>query len=293
MDRRIDGWTDLDGHERLPLEQCRGSAHWSLLRLSLVVVSLGFASSMANANESCPPTRHASFDLVRVFARSNLAFTEGLIFYRGSLIEGTGPDQEPAAINRIDVRTGTVTKLATAPRGAFQEGLTQLGEELVPISWKERTVFFWDPRSWRVRRKGVLPLKEGWGVATAGRQLIVSYGMNELSLVEPKPLKVTRRFKLVDPEGKSHSPNELEVVGDAVYANDFLTANILKIDIQSGCIAATIDLSSLYGQLTPEELEHVHGDKNYVLNGIAYDPAEQVFYLTGKRWPKVFVVRFR
>ncbi|HZI63656.1 MAG TPA: glutaminyl-peptide cyclotransferase, partial [Thermoanaerobaculia bacterium] len=29
-----------------------------------------------------------------------------------------------------------------------------------------------------------------------------------------------------------------------------------------------------------------------VLNGIAYDPERKVFYLTGKRWPKLFEVRF-
>lgn len=28
-----------------------------------------------------------------------------------------------------------------------------------------------------------------------------------------------------------------------------------------------------------------------VLNGIAYDEANQVFYLTGKNWPKMFKVK--
>ena len=29
-----------------------------------------------------------------------------------------------------------------------------------------------------------------------------------------------------------------------------------------------------------------------VLNGIAYDPDAETFYLTGKWWPKMFEVRF-
>jgi glutamine cyclotransferase len=29
-----------------------------------------------------------------------------------------------------------------------------------------------------------------------------------------------------------------------------------------------------------------------VLNGIAWNPSDKLFYLTGKNWPKMFAVRF-
>ena len=36
------------------------------------------------------------------------------------------------------------------------------------------------------------------------------------------------------------------------------------------------------------------GDRNgsEVLNGIAYNPTTETFYITGKWWPKMFEVRF-
>ena len=33
-------------------------------------------------------------------------------------------------------------------------------------------------------------------------------------------------------------------------------------------------------------------DPNAVLNGIAYNPESQSFFITGKLWPKLFEVKF-
>ena len=60
--------------------------------------------------------------------------------------------------------------------------------------------------------------------------------------------------------------NELECVGDYVYANVWQTDRIVKIDKKSGRVVSDIDASNLF---PPAERP---ADPNAVLNGIAYNP---------------------
>ena len=76
--------------------------------------------------------------------------------------------------------------------------------------------------------------------------------------------------------------NELECVGDAIYANIWQSDEILRIDAESGRVTAVIDASSLLTRV-----ESIRAD---VLNGIAYRPETETFLLTGKLWPQVFEV---
>jgi glutamine cyclotransferase len=77
--------------------------------------------------------------------------------------------------------------------------------------------------------------------------------------------------------------NELECVGDQIYANVWKTSRILRIE-KSGRVSAVIDASNLPVS-RPD-------DPDAVLNGIAYLPATRRFLLTGKLWPSMFEVTF-
>ena len=57
------------------------------------------------------------------------------------------------------------------------------------------------------------------------------------------------------------------------------------IDIRSGNVVGEIDISHLRRELKNNPTAEVS-------NGIAYNKDEDVFYLTGKNWNKIFVVRF-
>jgi hypothetical protein len=50
----------------------------------------------------------------------------------------------------------------------------------------------------------------------------------------------------------------------------------------SGCIEASADLGSLWRSMTEADKKQVTGSEQNVLNGIAYDKASGVFYVTGK-----------
>jgi glutaminyl-peptide cyclotransferase len=256
--------------------------------LILLVLSAG----IANAQTECKTPQRLSFKVERSFTRSISGFTEGLIFENGYLLESTGPEfhKEKPAINKINVVTGEVSELAQAPDDVFEEGLTRLGDNLVEVTWKDKKIFVWDLKTWSF---SILqsPLEQSWGISTYKNKLLVGYGKDEFSIIDPKTLQITKIIELHDPLGIKHRPNELEVAGNFLYANDFQTPNILKIDLETGCLVGNLDLSALYNMLTPEELKVINADtRNYVLNGIAYDPSENIFYITGKRWSRVFVI---
>ena len=81
--------------------------------------------------------------------------------------------------------------------------------------------------------------------------------------------------------------NELECVGDHVYANAWNTDFIFRIDKFTGVITGLIDASGL---LTDAEKANLAGGS--VLNGIAYNPESDTFFITGKQWNKLFEVVF-
>jgi glutamine cyclotransferase len=78
--------------------------------------------------------------------------------------------------------------------------------------------------------------------------------------------------------------NELEWIKGYVWANVWQTDDIVIIDPKNGKVVAQLDLTGL---LKPED----RTGKEDVLNGIAYDAANDRIYITGKNWPKLFWIR--
>ncbi len=77
--------------------------------------------------------------------------------------------------------------------------------------------------------------------------------------------------------------NELECVGSTIWANVWLTDQIVAFDVTDGRVVMVVDASGL-----PIDRSVLGPDA--VLNGIAHDPESGRFLLTGKRWPWLFEV---
>jgi glutamine cyclotransferase len=78
--------------------------------------------------------------------------------------------------------------------------------------------------------------------------------------------------------------NELEYAYGYVWANIWLADDIVQIDPQTGKVVAFYNFASLYPSSKRMNVDQV-------LNGIAFDPVEDVFYLTGKWWPEYYKVK--
>jgi glutamine cyclotransferase len=76
--------------------------------------------------------------------------------------------------------------------------------------------------------------------------------------------------------------NELEYIHGEVYANIWQTEKIAIINPQTGTVRAWIDMNGI------RNWENLYaGD---VLNGIAYDAAEDRLFVTGKLWSLLFQI---
>jgi glutaminyl-peptide cyclotransferase len=112
----------------------------------------------------------------------------------------------------------------------------------------------------------------------------MSDGTSILTIRRPNDFSIIRTVVVTLDGQRLDQLNELECVGNDVYANVWMRDLIVRIDRTSGRVTQRIDAPNL---LSP--LERQGAD---VLNGIAYDPADRTFLITGKLWPKLFRVRF-
>jgi glutaminyl-peptide cyclotransferase len=165
----------------------------------------------------------------------------------------------------------------------FAEGLALVDDHLVQITWKEGTAFVYDAETFDVIDE-LTYAGEGWGLCSDGERLVMSDGSATLTFRDPESFEATGRVEVTLDGGAVERLNELECVGDRVYANVYQTDRIVEIDPSTGAVTAVIDAA----ELTTAETNPDHD----VLNGIAYDPATESFWLTGKWWENRYRVQF-
>jgi glutaminyl-peptide cyclotransferase len=239
--------------------------------------------------QSCADPQRLNFQITGKIVRSDIGFTQGLEFRDGQLYESTGRIGGDTRLNTISL-TGQVKTLDDLGTSVFGEGLTILNNEIFQLTWQDHQVFVYDMAG-KMKREMRNP-RDGWGLTNDGTRLIFSDGGESIYYTDPKTFAINRTVRLKTRQpGPVLGLNELEYVRGKIYGNIFTTRLIVRLDPSSGCIEAVSDLGILWNAMTPDERSHAEGPDN-VLNGIAYDAATDVFYLTGKLWKTIFTGRF-
>jgi len=235
------------------------------------------------------PRWHAQ--VVTQYPHDVWAFTEGLLLHNGELYESTGVPGY-SSLRHVHLTTGMVTQGVHMGDQDFGEGLAVAGDRLVQLTYRQQIAYVYDLASF----KPIGEYKytgEGWGLCFDGKNFIMSNGSNELTLRDPVTFAVLSTIPVTLDGNPQAKLNELECVGDLIYANVFGTPSIVEIG-RDGVVRKVIDLPDLLTQHDREclGLGIPHGQDYAVLNGIAYDPADGTFLVTGKLWPKMFRVKF-
>lgn len=140
--------------------------------------------------------------------------------------------------------------------------------------------------------------REGWGLTSIVRDdreyytMYMSDGSSKLFELDGSNFNVLRTIEVTDERGQPlEMINELEYAKGFIYANVWHTDDIVKIDPNTGEVVMRYSVPELvYAEENYQIATRRYSDHN-VLNGIAYDPTEDVFYLSGKRWHLVFKVK--
>jgi glutaminyl-peptide cyclotransferase len=255
----------------------------ALALLAGVALCIGLGAHVAPADSAVPTALRA--DVLESYPHDPEAFTQGLLLHDGALYESTGLYGR-SSLRQVELNTGKVLRRVDLPPDLFGEGLALAGGKLVQLTWREGVAPTYDLATFA--RNGQFTYGgEGWGLCFDGTQFIQTDGSHRLTFRDPATFAVTRQLAVTQQGQPVTELNELECLGDRVYANIWLTDRIVEISPLNGAVRATIDASGL---LTPGERAALNRDA--ILNGIAYDPASQTFLLTGKLWPKLFRVRF-
>lgn len=247
-------------------------------------------ASGSRAAEPSPPREVAApaaipvdgYEVVRVLPHDSSSFTQGLAFDAGELLESQG-EYGRSSLRVVDLETGTVARKIAVDARYFAEGLTALGGFVYQLTWKEGVCLVYERHD--LRLAGTLPIAgEGWGLATDGKQLIVSDGSDVLRFCDPATMRVARTLAVKALGRAQHQINELEWVRGEIWANVWHSDRIARIDPATGEVKRYLDLTGL---LPASERPHAES----VLNGIAWDARGDRLYVTGKRWPKLFEIR--
>jgi glutamine cyclotransferase len=239
---------------------------------------------VANSNSTAGRVPVYGYEVVNTFPHDAAAFTQGLVFHDGALVESTGLEGH-STLRRVELQTGKVLQKVDVPRYFFAEGLTLFAGKLYQLTWKGEKGFVYDPQTFQ--KTGEFPYEgEGWGLTHDADSLILSDGSDRLRFIDPNGYKVKRTVSVTDGGRPVEELNELEYVKGEIYANVWHENRVARIDPQTGRVVGWIDLAGL---LRPGDAP----DPEAVLNGIAYDESGDRLFVTGKLWPKLFEVRLK
>jgi glutamine cyclotransferase len=250
-------------------------------------------------NESViPAPANLNYAVMNSFPHDTAAFTQGLEFYKGILMESTGL-MGKSSLRKVDVKTGKVLSQINMSKEIFAEGITILNDTLYQLSWQNHEVYVYNLKTGLQKINTLAWSGEGWGITNDGTQLIISDGSDKLYFVEPRTLKLKKVLSVRDQYGAVNNLNELEMIEGYIFANRWQYDYILKIDPSTGLVIATLGMKDFLKRNTKKDLSYLDvpgstaQQSGAVLNGIAYNKEKKTIFITGKLWPEVFEIRLQ
>jgi glutaminyl-peptide cyclotransferase len=230
------------------------------------------------------------YKVLNVFPHDTAAYTEGFLFHDGQLFESTGHTSSfPSSrslFGVVDLKNGHIdAKVEIDKNKYFGEGIVFLKGKVFQLTDTTRIGFMYDEKTYK-KLGNFYYDGEGWGLTTNGSYILMSNGSSTIFYRDPSSFKVVKSLGVTDNNGPVQNINELELINGFLYANQWLTDYILKIDTTNGKVVGRLDLSRLKAEV---KIKNPFSEET---NGIAYDPQKNKIYVTGKRWPLIYEIQF-
>jgi glutaminyl-peptide cyclotransferase len=236
----------------------------------------------------CKPGKESAanvipYTVMKVFPHDKTAFTQGLVIEYGRLFESTG-QEGTSWIAEVDIASGKQDKKVILDSMYFGEGITILGNKIYQLTWKSKRGFVYDVNTFQKLNEFTYD-HEGWAITHNGRNLVVSDGTHNIHFLDTATLKEVSVLEVKENSIPVDKLNELEYIDGYLFANRWMTNEVLKIDPASGEVIGKLDLSQLAVEANQSN------PSVDVLNGIAYEKKSGMLLVTGKWWPFLFALR--
>ena len=229
-----------------------------------------------------------TYKVIAKIPHDTSAYVEGLEYHDGFFYEGTG-EKGNSYLKKVDVKSGKTIQQVKLDTAYFGEGITVIDNKILQITWNEKTAFEYDKNSFKLIKQFPFSVGQaGWGLAFDGEKILNSDGTNTIYFLDKNTYKQLGSIDVYDDKGPRDSINELEYIDGKIYANVYLTNDIVIINPKTGAIEGKIDLTGLF---SPTYFKTDGERMNNVLNGIAYDKVTKRLFVAGKKWPYIFEIQ--
>ncbi|MFK8048131.1 MAG: glutaminyl-peptide cyclotransferase [Halioglobus sp.] len=219
--------------------------------------------------------------IVRMVDHDPSAFTQGLAYHDGQLYESTGLTNS-SSLRKLSVETGEIEKIRPMPEH-WAEGIAYKNGEIVQLTWTSMKAFVFGADKFDALRSYELD-GEGWGLTSSDTGFISTDGSERL-IFRDDAFTVTGTLEVKINGFALKWLNDLVFAQGTVFINRLGDASIYQVSLLTGSVISIIDCSILLDKVSPLGPEDV-------LNGIAYIADREEFVVTGKRWDKLFFLRF-
>lgn len=267
-----------------------------------VLAVFAFALAGCSSDSDVPPSNAAGapgcephtpveldIEVVRRLPHDTSAYTQGLVVRDDEVLEGTGLVGE-STLRTLDLNTGEETARSELPPEVFGEGVALVEGDIVQLTWKDGVAYRWNDAGTEVLEEFSYD-GEGWGLTTLpDATLAMSDGTDMIQLRDPETFEVLSRHQIGRVDGSADLLNELDFDGDSLWANQYRSDDLLRIDPECWVVDGIVDLSPLADEAraAAEQAD----ERIDVTNGVAHIPGTDRYLVTGKWWPTIYEVRF-
>lgn len=268
------------------------------MRIQIATIALFISSSLlfscgdSGNREATKPEKNDStqmeYTILSVLPHNPEAYTQGLVVHNGKILESTG-QSGTSWIAEVNLGSGEHDKKVILDKQYFGEGITVLNNKIYFLTYTTKVGFVYDANTYaKIKEFEFDPaIKQGWGITTDEKNLIVSDGTSKIHFLDTTTLKVVRSIPVRQGGILIDNVNELEYINGYIFANIYQTNRIIKIDPATGNVVGKLDFSAI-----GNEIRSLYPNAD-VLNGIAYDKKTKAILLTGKLWPRAYLVRIK
>lgn len=254
----------------------------------LAMISLASCGGHKSKIETVRDSLALTYTVVNTLPHNIEAFTEGLVVYNDKILESTGQNNH-SWIAEVNPGSGEQDKKIILDGQYFGEGITVLNNKIYQLTYKHKIGFIYDAKTYK--QIGEFPYhtstSEGWAITHDNTNLIINDGSDHLYYLDTAKFNIVKTISVTENGNRLKKLNELEFVNGYIYANVWETNIIVKIDPSTGKVVGRLDLTVLNSEI------HALYPQADVLNGIAYDKNSKCFLVTGKYWPKAYLIKVR